>query len=99
MSRPDHESEYYQNVSLIEGHLHRLTEEQRPTLRDWFAAHAPDRKYTFSLEQGRELLGGRRCPNAEEDYIGALQWSAEVDAAIRYIHADAMLREREKGGK
>lgn len=60
------------------------------TLRDYFAAKAIPSGLNVSSHDAANLVG-RDCPL---DSAGKIQWLAEVHAALCWIMADAMLKER-----
>ena len=73
------------------------------TLRDYFAAKEtlrewdnPDALISTTLA---EALAGEKQPKGgwSKDPVGMLKWEAKWRAAMRYIRADAMLAERERG--
>jgi hypothetical protein len=70
------------------------------SLRDYFAAHAPAESLAaIRVKSDRERLAGRSEPEGYEDsHISAsidhLRFNAEVEAALRYIYADAMIKAR-----
>ena len=63
------------------------------SLRDYFAANANVDDFVPWL--GVALLG-RDCPEIRADPAGYLKWWAEYRSALRYIEADAMLKERNR---
>ena len=62
------------------------------TLRDYFAAKAIPSGLNVSSHDAANLVG-RVCPF---DSAGKIQWLADVNAALCWIMADAMLKERAK---
>ena len=62
------------------------------TLRDFFAAKAIPSGLNVSSHDAANLVG-RECPF---DSAGKIQWLADVHAALCWIMADAMLKERAK---
>ena len=62
------------------------------TLRDYFAAKAIPSGLNVSSHDAANLVG-RECPF---DSAGKIQWLADVHAALCWIMADAMLKERAK---
>jgi hypothetical protein len=67
------------------------------TLRDWFAAHAPGLDEDASRITAEALAGP--APEAfdeknPENMRLWFEWWARADASARYIHADAMIAER-----
>ena len=62
------------------------------TLRDYFAAKAIPSGLNVSSHDAANLVG-RECPF---DSAGKIQWLADVNAALCWIMADAMLKERAK---
>ena len=67
------------------------------SLRDWFAGQPVDMVSFEGAGPHQEALVGRPCPSWQDDPLGFLQWSADWEAAWRYMRADAMLAERERG--
>ena len=66
------------------------------TLRDYFAAHCDVGDVDqLSANIGVALLG-RQPPSWSTDPHGCLSWWAEYRSVVRYIEADAMLKERSK---
>jgi len=64
------------------------------TLRDWFAGQVDvSGDYCSHI---MEAVVGRKSPTWGDDPIGYLKYTAEFEAALRGIKADAMLAEREK---
>ena len=61
-------------------------------LRDYFAAKAIPSGLNVSSHDAANLVG-RECPF---DSAGKIQWLADVNAALCWIMADAMLLERAK---
>ena len=61
-------------------------------LRDYFAAKAIPSGLNVSSHDAANLVG-RECPL---DSAGKIQWLADVNAALCWIMADAMLKERAK---
>jgi hypothetical protein len=61
------------------------------SLRDWFAAMAPKpARWQMKLEQGRD-----RARNPHNDYHKPkIRSESEIEADLRYEHADAMLAAR-----
>ena len=68
------------------------TENRGMTLRDYFAAKAIPSGLNVSSHDAANLVG-RVCPF---DSAGKIQWLADVNAALCWIMADAMLKERAK---
>jgi hypothetical protein len=66
------------------------------SLRDYFAAAKVSYKGFLPEDnhEYHEAVVGRPMP-PEENVVERLVWCAEVVARVRYIFADAMLRERE----
>lgn len=65
------------------------------SLRDYFAAHAPgDLIHTphESIAEGEATIGR---PYPAEGVIEQGKWAMEVEAKVRYMYADAMLKARE----
>lgn len=62
------------------------------SIRDYFAAKAIPSGLNVSSHDAANLVG-RVCPF---DSAGKIQWVAEVHAALCWIMADAMLKERAK---
>ena len=62
------------------------------SIRDYFAAKAIPSGLNVSSHDAANLVG-RECPL---DSAGKIQWLAEVHAALCWIMADAMLKERAK---
>lgn len=60
------------------------------SIRDYFAAKAIPSGLNVSSHDAANLVG-RECPF---DSAGKIQWVAEVHAALCWIMADAMLKER-----
>ena len=60
------------------------------SIRDYFAAKAIPSGLNVSSHDAANLVG-RECPL---DSAGKIQWLAEVHAALCWIMADAMLKER-----
>ncbi|MBC3943328.1 hypothetical protein H8S47_16745 [Sphingomonas sp. DOAB1063] len=61
------------------------------TLRDWFAAHAPEPKHErIATEQGADR--GRNPHN--DSYKPALRSEDQIKAQLAYRYADAMLAAR-----
>lgn len=64
------------------------------TLRDWFAGQADINISPNNVSsESAESLAGRKEPNSGVEWY---EFWAEVKAKLRYIEADAMLKEREK---
>ena len=64
------------------------------SLRDYFAVHADIGDVDqLTMTTGVRLLG-RNCPLMQADPKACLEWWAEYRARLRYIEADAMLKER-----
>lgn len=64
------------------------------SLRDYFAVHADIGDVDqLTMTTGVRLLG-RNCPLMQADTKACLEWWAEYRARLRYIEADAMLKER-----
>jgi head-tail adaptor len=61
-------------------------------LRDYFAAHAPYMA-TIRVKEDRERLAAMPEPDGS-DIFAVLDFNARVEAAMRYIYANAMLNER-----
>lgn len=67
------------------------------SLRDYFAIHADVSKFEFhNADDLADKLGIARFDG--EDALDVIRFGCEVNAAIRYRLADAMLAERAKGG-
>lgn len=66
------------------------------TLRDYFAIHAPDNLAAIMVQANREELAGRNQPPDWERTVDGATFNCQVEAALRYIFADAMLAERAK---
>jgi hypothetical protein len=76
------------------------------SLRDWLASNESlsqwDAVEPDAINEMCEALAGKRpdhgfnCHTPKE-YIAMLKWEAKWRAALKYIRADAMLNEREKG--
>ena len=66
------------------------------SLRDYFAAHANIGNVDELTPQMGTAVLGRACPDWAVDAHGCLVWWAEYRAALRFIEADAMLKERDK---
>lgn len=79
------------------------------TLRDYFAAKTPTDEIQEYLHRhlsrlAMEQLAGRKYPEEPKEHSGRseslhierLRFYADVNAAIRYVSADAMLAAREK---
>jgi hypothetical protein len=64
------------------------------TLRDYFAAHCPSDIAIININEDRVKLAGPR-PSEDSKIHDKLQWNALVEAKLRYIYADAMLKARE----
>lgn len=62
------------------------------SIRDYFAAKAIPSGLNVSSHDAANLVG-RECPF---DSAGKIQWLADVNAALCWIMADAMLKERAK---
>ena len=62
------------------------------SIRDYFAAKAIPSVLNVSSRDAANLVG-RVCPL---DSAGKIQWLADVNAALCWIMADAMLKERAK---
>ena len=62
------------------------------SIRDYFAAKAIPSGLNVSSHDAANLVG-RVCPL---DSAGKIQWLADVNAALCWIMADAMLKERAK---
>ena len=62
------------------------------SIRDYFAAKAIPSGLNVSSHDAANLVG-RECPF---DSAGKIQWLADVHAALCWIMADAMLKERAK---
>jgi len=60
--------------------------------RDRFAAAAPDQTRECWSKQQRAVLVGRSLEDCDGT-AECMAWYAEADALLRYIHADAMLKE------
>ena len=60
------------------------------SIRDYFAAKAIPSGLNVSSHDAANLVG-RECPL---DSAGKIQWLADVSAALCWIMADAMLKER-----
>lgn len=60
------------------------------SIRDYFAAKAIPSGLNVSSHDAANLVG-RECPF---DSAGKIQWLADVNAALCWIMADAMLKER-----
>ena len=77
----------------------KTTEEQPPygfpgmSLRDYFAANCPDVAAINIKYDAEELAGPQPAEGALREL---LIWNCRVEAALRYIYADAMLAERSK---
>jgi hypothetical protein len=73
------------------------------TLRDWFAGQERlaewDRPESIPGKEMCEALAGEPQPKDgwRGDMIKMLKWEAKWRSALKYIRADAMLAEREKG--
>lgn len=65
-------------------------------LRDYFAAHANIGNVDELTPQMGTAVLGLACPDWAVDARGCLVWWAEYRAALRFIEADAMLKERDK---
>lgn len=66
------------------------------SLRDWFAGNVDaDSIATICNKADREKLTGLTEPPMS-DGISYLRYNMAVEAAVRYIYADAMLAAREK---
>jgi hypothetical protein len=65
------------------------------TVRDYFAANAPELA-VIGIKQSGEILAGRKTPEDNAGILEELKFNAEIEAAIRYIYADAMIAERNK---
>jgi hypothetical protein len=63
------------------------------TLRDYFAAKAPNEIFDVSLAHAKQLVG-RECPIYIEDPKGFAEFWADCRSVLRYIEADAMLKAR-----
>lgn len=65
------------------------------SLRDYFAANVAisDDDYPDS---GSSEIVGRERPDCHDSPLGWLKWYADLDAIIRGIKADAMIRERKR---
>lgn len=61
------------------------------TLRDYFAANLAS-EVTISDKEIAETLVGREWPSSD---IEVIQFAFDLDARLRYMKADAMLRARE----
>ena len=66
------------------------------SLRDYFAVHADIGDVDQLAQQIGVSLTGRPCPDWAVEPHGCLSWWAEYRAIVRYIEADAMLKERSK---
>lgn len=66
------------------------------TLRDYFAVHADIGDVDQLSQQIGASLTGRPCPDWAIEPHGCLSWWAEYRAIVRYIEADAILKERTK---
>jgi hypothetical protein len=70
------------------------------TLRDYFAASVRIDEYLTNAESKwhydklGQILTGRECPNALDDPFEHARWWIEVDAHIRFMAADAMIKAR-----
>lgn len=83
----------------LNGVQHRLVSDGM-TLRDYFAAHVAVPADLTRVWGEMMVRKYPTRPNSNEDaYFGpeVILWWADVEAAYRYIYADAMLRAR-KGG-
>lgn len=68
------------------------------SLRDWFAGKADVRQHNpigGLTQENAQALNGTAMP---EDRRARLKWWADARAAWRYMEADSMIAEREKGG-
>jgi hypothetical protein len=61
------------------------------TTRDWLAA-TMDCEFNIHEPQLAEEIAGRPMPDS---FIEQVQWAFEVEAKLRYMKADAMLKVRE----
>ncbi len=65
------------------------------TLRDWFATEIDPGSVTFATQAEAEEIMGIPYPSngSEKDKF---QWQMQIVAMVRYMMADAMLKERSK---
>ena len=64
------------------------------SIRDYFAAASKFREdHEVDPDLGGQLIG-RKCPPYKADARAYFAWWAEVNATLRYIDADAMLKAR-----
>jgi hypothetical protein len=64
-------------------------------LRDRFAMDlAPESIMAIRVQADREALAGRPQPEDYPNGLDSIMFCFEVDAALRYMFADAMLKER-----
>lgn len=61
------------------------------TARDWFAA-TMEHGCSIQDTQLAEEIAGRPMPDTPDEQ---LQWAFEIEAKLRYMKADAMLKVRE----
>lgn len=65
------------------------------TRRDYFAARCPDDLAKVRVRADAETLAG--WPYPEDGGIEAqCKWNAAVEARLRFIYADAMVKERDE---
>jgi len=62
------------------------------TLRDYFATHSSKEEVNYSTNQLLKLMGVETIPTG---IIENMKFWMEVDAKIKYMRADAMLKARE----
>ncbi len=69
----------------------------QPNLRDQFAANIAIDADDLCRRSAEALMGAPapNPPATQEGWIAAMQWSAEAEARLRYLKADAMLKARE----
>jgi len=65
------------------------------SLRDYYAAAAPENLAFVRVTKDQETLAGRPRPDGS-DFIEIIRFNADVEAKLRFIYADAMIAARGK---
>ena len=67
------------------------------SLRDYFAATVGTADLVgIKVQADREALAGMKQPEPYDSGIEGIKFNMKVEAALRYLYADAMLKERDK---